>query len=113
MNTIRARRAETLPLEITIDTDGATTATLIVKLDEHDASAVISKTVNFVGRTADLTLTPLETSIESTTYIYQITVVHSNGSVEKYPQPAPDCVGAECGFPEFIICEALDSFEVS
>ncbi len=113
MNTIRIRRAETLPLSLTTDQDGASTATLIVKLDEHDALPVITKTVSFSGRTADLTLSSLETAIESTTYIYQITVVYSDGSVGKYPDAGSGCADDTCGFPEFIVCEALDSYEVS
>ena len=103
------RQGETLPLTIedTQDIPTAQTATIIVKLTVDDLVPTINKTAPFANGAADLTLAASDTGIPDGTYIYQITVVHSDGVIEKYPD-ADDCEDNECDFPTLTICKALD-----
>lgn len=113
---LKIRQGETLPLSVEDDDPTAETVTIIVKESVDDAVALISHSANFVdgstvdlplvARVADLTLESEITGIPSGNYIYQLTVVYSDGAIEKYPD-ASTCED-ECDFPEFIVCDALD-----
>lgn len=109
MNTLSVRRGATLQLSLEIDDTDAISATLTVS-DTDNTSVILSKEVTFTDGVADLSLTPEETLIAVGEYIYQITVELPDGVIEKFPDTS-NCT--DCGFPAFIVCESLDSTEVS
>lgn len=111
MDTLSVRREASLPLTITSDDLTANTVTLTVKASVDDISPLFTKTVSFNDSgVADLTLTPTDTDVPVGEYIYMLTVVYDDASVDKFPDTS-NCEDDECTFPEFIVCGALDSPE--
>lgn len=108
MDTIRIRQGETEEFIVEIDDDLAESVSIIVKDLVSDVSPLIYESANFVDGVASLILEGSVTSIAVGDYIYQLTVVYSDGSVDKFPDPSVGDCGDECDFPEFIICAALD-----
>ena len=107
MNNLSVRWGATLPLVVTNDEEGASTATLTVSLDDE---WVLEKTVAFDGVEADLTLTAEETQIPPNTYNYMLTIDYEDGTVEKYP----DTNGCkDCDLPVFEVCDTNDNSESS
>jgi hypothetical protein len=109
MNNLSVRWGATLPITLTLDEDGADTATLTIA-DMDNGDIVLEKAAAFDGRVADLTLTAAETELPTDEYYYMITVTYGDGTVEKYPDVA-GCT--ECEFPTIEICEALDMEQAS
>lgn len=107
MDKLTVRWGATLPLTLTNDEEGADTATLTVSLDD---SVVLTKTENFVGLQADLTLDASDTEITPAEYNYMITVVYDDGTVEKYPD-TDNCI--DCELPILEVCDTNDNPEVS
>lgn len=101
------RWGATLPLVLTNDEEGADTATITISLDD---SVELTKTVNFDGLVADLTLSAEEMEITPAEYKYMITVVYEDGTVEKYPD-LENC--SDCELPTLEICDTNDNPEVS
>lgn len=99
---LKTRRGETLPIIWEIDETGADTATITIT--DGDV-VVLTKTVSFNGLTADLTLSNTETDIPVKKYDYMITLVYTDGTVEKYPDVS-SCSG--CSLPVFEVCKAND-----
>ena len=106
MKDMSIRWGATLPLTLTNDEEGAETATLNLS---KDGVLEFTKTVNFVGLVADLSLTALETeTLDVGEYDYMVTVVYDDGTVEKYP----DTDGCDdCSLPILEICVANDQGE--
>jgi hypothetical protein len=109
MNNLSVRWGATLPITLTIDEEGADTATLVIA-EMDNGAIVLEKTAAFDGLIADLTLTAEDTQLPTDEYEYMITVVYADGTVEKYPDVA-GCT--ECEFPTIEICEALDMEQAS
>lgn len=103
---LSVRQGETLPLTVDIDDIAAVSVSIIVKEDPTDASSTIYESAAFSNQIADLTIESSQTGVPVGEYIYQITVIYSDGSVEKYPDTT-NC-DDDCQLPQFIVCEALD-----
>lgn len=101
------RWGATLPLVLINDEEGADTATITISLDD---SVVLTKTVNFDGLEADLTLTAEQTELTPAVYDYMIKIVYEDGTVEKYPD-LENC--SDCELPTLEICDTNDNPEVS
>jgi hypothetical protein len=101
------RWGATLPLTLTNDEEGATTATLTISKDDVE---VLTKTASFVDLEADLTLTAEETELTPDVYDYMITVVYDDGTIEKYPD-TQGCT--DCELPTLEVCDTNDNVGVS
>lgn len=104
--TLKVRQGATLPLPIEIDDASAQTVAITVKATANDLTPIIYNIANFVALVADLTIDSDDTGVPEGDYVYQLTVVFSDGTIEKYPDPA--LCGDSCTFPDFIVCESLD-----
>lgn len=107
MDNMTVRWGSTLPLTITVDEEGADTATITISKDDD---VVLTKTASFVDLECDLTLTAVQTQITPDTYDYMIKVVYDDGTVEKYPD-TEDCT--DCDLPTLEVCDTNDNLEVS
>jgi hypothetical protein len=104
---LRVRQGATLPLTVEVDDETAVSVAITVKETADDLTPVIYNIANFdVNGVADLTIGSDDTGVPEGDYIYQLTVVFSDGTIEKYPDPA--LCGDNCTFPDFIVCESLD-----
>lgn len=108
MDTISIRYGEDVTLPIDASNASAVSAALFVGLPGE--AYVFTKTAALTDGVGVFELDSDDTSIPLGTYNYQINVTDDDGDVKKYPSPDSDC--EDCGFPEFIVCEALDSTEV-
>lgn len=99
---LKTRRGETLPIIWEIDETGADTATITISDGD---TIILTKTVPFNGLTADLTLSASETDILVKKYEYMVTLVYTDGTVEKYPDVS-GC--SSCSLPVFEVCKAND-----
>lgn len=104
--TLKVRQGATLPLSVEVDDAAAETVAITVKTTADDLTPVIYKIASFLNQVADLTIDSEDTGVPEGNYIYQLTVVYSDGTIEKYPDPA--LCGDQCSFPDFIVCESLD-----
>lgn len=104
--TLKVRQGATLPLTVEVDDAAAVSVAITVKETADDLTPLIYKSANFVALVADLTIDSDDTGVPEGDYIYQLTVVFSDGIIEKYPDPA--LCGDQCSFPDFIVCESLD-----
>lgn len=104
MDNITTRWGETLPITWENDEEGAETATITIT-EKETGTLVFTKTVDFVGLVADLTLTADETQMEVGKYDYMITLDYTDGTVEKYPD-VNQC--SDCDLPTFEVCVAND-----
>lgn len=111
MDPIIIRYGEHVTLPIDVGDNTATQAAIYV--GKPGQQYVITQSVSLVSGEGVIVLDATDTSIPLGTYYYQINVTDANGYVEKYPTPKPNCDDCESEFPEFIVCEALDSTEVS
>lgn len=107
MDNMTIRWGSTLPLTVTNDEDGASTATLTVSQDD---TVVITKVASFVDGEADLTLSAVQTQLTPGVYDFMIKVVYDDGTIEKYP----DIEGcSDCSLPTLEVCDTNDNLEVS
>lgn len=104
--TLTVRQGATLPLTVEVDDATAVTVAITVKEDADDLTPIIYKIASFINGVADLTIDSDDTGVPEGTYLYQLTVTFSDGTIEKYPDPA--FCGDSCTFPDFIVCESLD-----
>lgn len=107
--TIKIRYGQSLPLEINIDNDTATSGVLYV--GKKGELPRISKPFSVAQPEgiAEILLEQADTRIPLGEYLYQINIVDVNGNVTKFPEPETcddDCM------PRFIVFEALDETEV-
>ena len=100
---LKYREGETLQLGFVGDED-AETVTIIVKTSASAPTTSIIETDNFIDGEAFID-TPVD--INEGDYIYQVTYVYEDGTVEKYPD-ATGCEDDQCDFPAFTVCPALD-----
>ncbi len=105
---LKVRQGETLSLVWEDESPTAETATIIVKSSLEAATASITRTASLVDGAADLTLNAGLINRSEGEYIYQVTVHHTDGVVEKYPEPDNCEDDEECRFPLLTICSALD-----
>lgn len=102
MEDINIRQGESLDLAVQTDDLNASTATLIV--GNVGETPQINVTITLLAGIGQFALTPEETSVAVGTYRYQMNILHSDGQVEKYPEPE-DC--DDDGLPKFIVHETL------
>jgi hypothetical protein len=111
MDELSARRGETLPIGVKDTEVGALTAELIVKKLITDPEPTLIKLSSFVNGVADLSLSDEDTKIDTGIYIYQVTIVNSDGTTDKYPKMnINSCDDDEDGttFPTLTIGPSLD-----
>jgi hypothetical protein len=115
MDALSVRRGETLRLGVTADDDEAATVTITVKASAADLTPLMTATASFDEGVATLVIPDEDTLVAVGDYVYQLTVVYADGTVEKYPagNPNGDCEDGDCDLPAFLVCEALDAPEVS
>lgn len=107
MDDIRIRYGEELQFTVQTDDLDATELNFYVGKPGQDAVIVAPGTLTENGWV--VTVEPTQTRIPLGQYNYQLNVVHTNNSVDKYPEPT-DC--EEDGLPKFYVHEALDETEV-
>jgi hypothetical protein len=98
MRDITIGQGETIRQTITVEDDGADTATFIAT---DGVSNLIEFEVAFVEKVANISTT--DTIIPVGTYDYYIRIDWSDGTVDYLPDFS-DCEG-ECTLPSLIVCE--------
>lgn len=106
MDTIKIRYGEDVTLPLDASDVTAVSADLFIGLPGE--AYVFTQNISLTEGVGVFELDSTDTSLPLGTYNYQINVTDDDGFVRKFP--SPDC--DDCGFPEFIVCEALDSTEV-
>lgn len=108
MSPINIRYGQSLTIPVSSDDEAATNAVMFVgKAGEVPEITIPTTLTNGVG---SFEFTVSDTMIPLGEYNYQINIEHSDGTLEKYPEPE-DCEGD--GLPTFTVHEALDEQEVS
>lgn len=110
MESIKIRYGESLTLPLSTGDPSAVSAEIFI--GRPGEVYTLTKSIAITDGNGVFNFSPAETSIPLGSYSYQINVVDSNGSVEKYPSPS-GCSDGDCEFPKFVVCEALDEIEVS
>lgn len=108
MDTISIRYGEDVTLPLDASNTSAVSADLFI--GKPGEAYVLSKNITLTLGVGVFELDSTDTSLPLGTYNYQINVTDDDGFVSKFPSPNSDC--DDCGFPEFIVCESLDSTEV-
>lgn len=104
MEAIDVRYGASTDVAVESDDLTAVEATLFVgKLGE---TPVLMKTIELTDGVGVFELSSTDTQLPVGVYNYQINILHSDGDLEKYPEPE-DCEDGE--LPTFEIHEALDS----
>lgn len=117
METISVRYGETETITIQADEPSAVSASLYVGIPGQPYKFVV--TTPIVGGegvfeiSEDDTKLPLSSTLTED-YRYQVNVIHSDGAIDKYPEPNDcyDCDEDETELPLFTVHEALDLTEV-
>lgn len=107
MEAINVRYGESFNLAVGTDDVSATEAVLYV--GNMGEAPILTLTASLTLGVGQFTATAEEMELDLGTYSYQINILHSDGKLEKYPQPE-DCEDGE--LPIFKVHEALDSPEV-
>lgn len=103
---INVRYGGSVSFAVSTDDVTATTATFYVgKMGE---TPVITKPIALDGGIGAITLEPADTRVPEGEYNYQVNILHSDGFLEKYPEPE-DCEDGE--LPVFEVHPALDEGE--
>ncbi len=109
MDTISIRYGEDVTLPIDASDITAVSADLYIGLPGE--TYVLTKHITLTLGVGTFELDSTDTALPLGTYNYQINVTDDGGFLKKFPSPDSSC--ADCGFPEFIVCESLDQTEVS
>lgn len=109
MDTIQIRYGETVTLPLDSGDTSAVSADLYI--GKPGQVYVLTKHISLTAGIGTFVLDSTDTDLPLGTYNYQINVTDGSGAIAKYPSPNSEC--ADCGFPEFIVYEALDVQEVS
>jgi hypothetical protein len=95
---ITIRQGETLRQTVTVDEEGAVSATFVAT---DGVTNVIEETANFSGLTADITV--LNTIVPTGTYEYYVSILWDDDTVDYLPDSSA-CSDDECELPELTIC---------
>jgi hypothetical protein len=106
---IRYGEHVTLPL----DAGDVTAVSADIYIGKPGEAYILTQNISLTDGLGTFLFDATDTQLPLDTYYYQINITDTNGYVEKYPSPEVSCDGSETGFPEFIVCEALDETEVS
>lgn len=98
MNDLRIGQGETIRQTVTVEEEGAATATFIAT---DGNTNIIEEEATFDGMTADISTT--DTIVPIGSYDYYIKIEWDDGSVDYVPNFA-DCED-ECELPQLIVCE--------
>lgn len=98
MNDITIGQGETIRQTVTVEDEGAVTATFVAT---DGTTNVIEEAVAFTGLTADISTT--DTVIPVGSYDYYIKIEWDDATVDYLPDFS-DCDG-DCDLPQLIICE--------
>lgn len=101
MNNITVRRGESLQLPITIDDESAVNVTLQIIKDDTE---VVRITEYFVDKNATIFIEEVIIPVDE--YKYMLTVVYSDGVIDKLPDIS-DCHDSGCDLPNLIVCEGI------
>lgn len=107
--TIRYGEHLTLPL----DTGDVTDVSADIYIGKPGAAYVLTKNISLTNGLGTFVFDSTDTSLPLDTYYYQINVTDADGYVQKFPSPDETCTDCDTGFPQFVVCEALDEIEVS
>lgn len=111
MEPITLRYGESLTLPI--DTGDPDAVSADIYIGKPGEVYVLTKNITLDDGEGTFVFSTAETELPIDTYYYQVNITDGDGYVEKYPSPDADCEDCENGFPQFIVCEALDETEVS
>jgi hypothetical protein len=103
VESINVRWGESFDLAVGTDDVSATEATLIV--GEMGEQPILTLGASLTLGVGQFIASAEEMELPLGTYSYQLNVLHSDGQLEKYPQPE-DCVDGK--LPIFKVHEALD-----
>lgn len=110
MKNIEAWQGDTIPLQASKPDDTAISITLLI--GDTGSPAIFSKTVNFDGESADLTITDeenIEANIPVGEHEYMLNVEYSDGSELTFPNSeTEDCEG-DVSLPKFVIKSRIEN----
>lgn len=106
MNTIYVRYGETLNLEGTLDADMGDVESVTLYVGKTGPNAP-KLTVQGVIEGLNVTLREEAVELPLGEYKYQINLVYTDGTIEKYPDMHRNCIE----LPDFIVTEVVDEVE--
>lgn len=98
MKDIIIRQGETIRQTITVDEEGAVSATFVAT---DGVTNVIEELATFSGLTADISVT--DTVIPADSYDYYVSILWDDGSIDYLPDNS-SCDEEVCEFPQLTIC---------